>query len=56
MAAEPVRIDGKTPNGGDYALVFTHADGTVEIVEYRANGDEVFRTYGSSPTGRTLTR
>ena len=49
------RIDRKTPNGGDYAIAYymdknrasvskTKAT-QAEIVEYKADGEIVFRTY-----------
>jgi hypothetical protein len=53
MAAErtPERIDGPTPNGGTYALVFVHDDGTVEIVEYDDQDQVLVRTYSPPPQG-----
>ena len=54
-ALPPERSDGPTPNGGAYALAyFSKAGGpalrgdadAVEIVEYTADGREIFRTYG----------
>ena len=50
------RIEGPTPNGGAYAVAhFRGSDGTpvpkskavyVEIIEYGADGEELFRTHG----------
>jgi len=48
---EPTRIDGPTPNGGVYALAYTHPDGSVEIVEFDAEDREIARTY-SEPRAR----
>ena len=49
------RIDGATPNGGQYSILyFRDKDGcpcvenkatTVEAVEYTSYGDELFRTH-----------
>lgn len=49
------RIDGATPNGGQYSILyFRDNDGrpcvekkaaTVEAVEYTSDGDELFRTH-----------
>ena len=49
------RIDGATPNGGQYSILyFRDKDGrpcvekkaaTVEAVEYTSDGDELFRTH-----------
>jgi hypothetical protein len=40
------RIDGPTPNGGDYAILLRDAEGNpVEIVEFAADGSVVMRTY-----------
>jgi hypothetical protein len=51
------RVDEKTPNGGAYSIAFffndrresvdeTEATG-MEVVEYLADGTEIFRTYGT---------
>ncbi len=53
MVVEPKRVDGPTPNGGAYAILFTHDDGSVEIAEFDAEGGEVFRTYGPPPEKET---
>jgi hypothetical protein len=45
MAAEPRRVEGPTPNGGAYALLYDHDDGTLEIVEFDSDDREVLRTY-----------
>lgn len=48
MADDPVppeRIEGPTPQGGAYALVYTHDDGSKEVVEFEADGGEIRRTY-----------
>jgi hypothetical protein len=51
----PERSEGPTPNGGAYALAYFSKAGcpavrgeadAVEIVEYTADGREIFRTYG----------
>ncbi len=47
--AEPKRIEGPTPNGGAYALVYEHSDGGAEIVEFDAQGRQIFRTYSTPP-------
>jgi hypothetical protein len=56
MAAE--RIDGPTPNGGEYAVAHFSRDGeaaekadatAVEILEYSADGECIARTYGRLP-------
>src|SRR5262249_9066800 len=39
------RIEGPTPNGGAYALVYHRDDGSIEIVECDEAGDEIHRTY-----------
>lgn len=58
MAQE--RVDGLTPNGGDYSILYfmdinhrevekekaTH----FELVEYDNEGEQVFRTYGELPS------
>ncbi len=53
MAVEPKRVEGPTPNGGAYAILFTHDDGSMEIAEFNAEGSEVFRTYGPPPARDT---
>jgi hypothetical protein len=40
------RTEGPTPNGGAYAIAYTHDDGSMEIVEFDANDQEVTRSYG----------
>ena len=50
MAAEakpksPQRVEGPTPNGGAYAIAYTHDDGSIEIVEFDRHGREIARTY-----------
>jgi len=55
MSETSERRDGATPNGGIYSIAYYRdADGTpttkdqaaeIEIVEYAADGREVFRTY-----------
>ena len=47
MAADPERIEGPTPAGGAYALIYRHDDGTVEIVEFNIHGREIRRTYSA---------
>jgi hypothetical protein len=42
---KPERIEGPTPNGGAYAIAYTHDDGSMEIVEFNALGEEIARTY-----------
>jgi hypothetical protein len=49
MSKPPERVDGPTPNGGAYSLMFTHADGSMEIVEYDEHDVELMRTYGEPP-------
>lgn len=54
--AESRRKDGPTPNGGTYSVVYflddsgelvDEAEATnVELVEFDAEGSQVFRTYG----------
>jgi len=47
MEIEPEKkVIGPTPNGGDYAIMYTHDD-FVEIVEFNKQDEPVFRTYGS---------
>ena len=51
------RIDGETPNGGAYAIAYYQdKDGepvekiravAVEIVEFNADGEAIWRTYGA---------
>jgi hypothetical protein len=42
----PDRVDGPTPNGGEYAILLRDADGNpVEIVEFAADGSVIIRTY-----------
>jgi hypothetical protein len=41
----PERTEGPTPNGGAYALAYTRDDGSMEIVECDAAGNDVGRTY-----------
>ena len=45
MVAEPYRIEGPTPNGGLYAIVYVHDDGSIEIVEFDHDDREIRRTY-----------
>lgn len=61
MAADPAggptpeRIDGPTPDGGDYSIAyFRDAEGNpcpraeaaeVEVVEFSADGEQINRTY-----------
>ena len=51
MAVEPRRVDGPTPNGGAYAILYTHDDGSREIVEFNDRDEQIFRTY--SPVSRS---
>jgi hypothetical protein len=44
-AKSPERRDGPTPNGGAYSILYTHDDGSMEIVEFTADGTELMRTY-----------
>lgn len=46
----PIRVEGPTPNGGAYALIYRHDDGEIEIVEFDADDRETHRTYGSATT------
>jgi hypothetical protein len=47
MAAKPPeRHDGPTPNGGAYSIAYFRDDGSMEIVEFDADGKEIHRTYG----------
>ncbi len=41
----PQRIEGPTPGGGAYALVYLRPDGRAEIVEFDASDREIRRTY-----------
>lgn len=44
MKAE--RINGPTPSGGAYAVLYRDDDGNpIEGVEYAADGSEILRTY-----------
>jgi hypothetical protein len=45
MADNPERIDGPTPMGGAYMLVYRRADGSTEIVEYDVHDNQIWRTY-----------
>ncbi len=45
----PERIDGPTPNGGVYAMVYRHDDGRTEIVEFDTRDREIRRTYSLAP-------
>jgi hypothetical protein len=45
MADEPEHIEGPTPNGGTYALVYVHDDGQIEIVEFDRDDREILRIY-----------
>jgi hypothetical protein len=50
MAAKPPeRHDFPTPNGGVYAIAYFHDDGSMEIVEFDANDEEIHRTYSEAP-------
>jgi hypothetical protein len=51
MAVEPERIDGPTPNGGAYLVIYRHDDGSTEIVEFDADDAEIHRTYSPPPDG-----
>lgn len=58
MAAEqapkpPERREGPTPNGGAYSLLYRHDDGSMEIVECDAGGNQVFRTYSPAPAAKS---
>jgi hypothetical protein len=44
-AIKKPRIEGPTPNGGAYAIAYTHDDASMEIVEFNAQGEEIARTY-----------
>lgn len=47
--SEVRRVEGPTPNGGAYMIIFRHRNGDetqVEITEYDENDEPVFRTYG----------
>jgi hypothetical protein len=46
----PERIDGPTPAGGAYVILYHHDDGSLEIVEFTADGKELGRTYSEAPT------
>jgi hypothetical protein len=48
-AKEPERTEGPTPNGGAYAIAYFHDDGSMEIVEFDANDNEIHRTYSDPP-------
>lgn len=51
------RIEGPTPNGGDYAVLYRGlAGGAYEIVEYKKDGTEVFRTYFDGNESRVAER
>ena len=53
MTAE--RIEGPTPNGGAYAILYRDSNGNpVEIVEYNAHGSERMRTYARLSTERQM--
>jgi hypothetical protein len=45
----PERLEGPTPNGGAYALIYRHEDGSLEIVEFTAQDVEIGRTYSERP-------
>ena len=52
--SEVKRVEGPTPNGGAYMIIFSHRHGDetqVEITEYDENDEPVFRTYGRSGPG-----
>ncbi len=52
MADEnPERIEGPTPNGGAYALVYRLPDGSIEIAEFDSVDREIRRTYANAKTG-----
>lgn len=53
-AEEPERTEGPTPNGGAYAFAYFHDDGSMEIVEFDANDNEIHRTY-SGPARDLIT-
>ena len=44
QAIQADRVEGPTPNGGAYALVYKRDD-FMEIVEFDSSGNQVFRTY-----------
>ena len=47
---EPERVDGPTPNGGAYAVGYYDETGhLIEVVEYDADGEQIFRTYNETP-------
>jgi hypothetical protein len=45
----PRRIDGPTPNGGVYSILYTHDDGSKEGVEFDADDNQIWRTYFPPP-------
>jgi hypothetical protein len=50
-----MRIDGPTPSGGAYAILYTHDDGSLEIVEFDAFDREIRRTYSAPPKSTSRT-
>ena len=48
-ADEPRRVEGPTPNGGAYALLYTHDDGSREAVEFDEHDERIASTYFQSP-------
>ena len=46
---KPERIEGPTPQGGAYALVYRRGDGSGEIVEFDDEDRQIFRTYFGPP-------
>lgn len=46
LPKQPQRVEGPTPNGGAYAIAYTHDDGSMEIVEFDSEDREIQRTYG----------
>ena len=44
---EGKRVNGPTPNGGAYSILYTHGDGSMEIVEFDDQGEQLCRTSAS---------
>jgi hypothetical protein len=44
MNSNPERIEGPTPSGGAYAMVYRHDDGRIEILEFDDRDREIRRT------------
>ena len=38
---EGKRVNGPTPNGGAYSILYTHDDGSMEIVEFDDQGEQL---------------